>query len=87
MNEFAQLELKEHLIDTVSGMGYEEPTPVQSAVIPLLLAGEDVCAQSQTGSGKTAAFALPILNNLTQQCIGNICLRIHIYHQNSLSPV
>lgn len=65
MNEFAQLELKEHLIDTVSGMGYEEPTPVQSAVIPLLLAGEDVCAQSQTGSGKTAAFALPILNNLT----------------------
>jgi len=65
MNEFAKLGLKEHLLDAVSGMGYEEPTPVQSAVIPLLLAGDDVFAQSQTGSGKTAAFALPILNNLT----------------------
>ena len=65
MNEFAKLELKEHLIDAVVEMGYEEPTPVQSAVIPLLLAGDDVFAQSQTGSGKTAAFALPILNNLT----------------------
>ena len=71
MNEFAQLELKEHLIDVVADMGYEEPTPIQNAVIPLMLAGEDVFAQSQTGSGKTAAFALPILNTLTpaQGCI------------------
>lgn len=65
MSEFAQLELKEHLINTVSDMGYEEPTPVQTAVIPLLLAGEDVFAQSETGSGKTAAFALPILSRLS----------------------
>lgn len=65
MNEFAQLELKEHLINTVTDMGYKEPTAVQTAVIPLLLAGEDVFAQSQTGSGKTAAFALPILNQMT----------------------
>jgi ATP-dependent RNA helicase DeaD len=64
MNEFAQLALNEHLVDNVSGMGYTEPTPVQTAVIPLLLNGEDIFAQSQTGSGKTAAFALPILQQL-----------------------
>lgn len=64
MKEFAQLELNEQLIQAVQDMGYEKPTPVQTQVIPLLLAGEDVFAQSQTGTGKTAAFALPILNNL-----------------------
>ena len=64
MNEFAQLELNEHLVDNVSGMGYTIPTAVQTAVIPLLLNGEDIFAQSQTGSGKTAAFALPILQQI-----------------------
>ena len=64
MNEFAQLELNEHLVDNVSGMGYTVPTAVQTAVIPLLLNGEDIFAQSQTGSGKTAAFALPILQQI-----------------------
>lgn len=65
MKEFAQLELNEQLMQAVSVMGYEEPTPIQEQVIPLMLAGEDVFAQSQTGSGKTAAFALPILNSMS----------------------
>src|SRR5512138_316976 len=45
-------------------MGYEEPTPVQAAVIPEVLAGRDVWAQASTGTGKTAAFVLPILHLL-----------------------
>ncbi|HAF60722.1 MAG TPA: RNA helicase [Anaerolineaceae bacterium] len=65
MKEFAQLELNEQLMQAVSAMGYEEPTPIQEQVIPLMMAGEDVFAQSQTGSGKTAAFALPILNTIS----------------------
>jgi ATP-dependent RNA helicase DeaD len=49
----------------VSELGYLEPTPIQTAIIPLMLEGADVIGQAQTGTGKTAAFALPILNNLT----------------------
>jgi len=63
-NDFSQLNLHPNLIQAVAGLGYTEPTDVQSQVIPLMLAGKDVLAQSQTGSGKTAAFALPILENL-----------------------
>jgi ATP-dependent RNA helicase DeaD len=52
------------LVQAVSEAGYTSPTPIQSAVIPLMLAGHDVVGQAQTGTGKTAAFALPVLNNL-----------------------
>ena len=48
----------------VADMGYEDPTPVQEVVIPLLLAGRDVVGQSQTGTGKTAAFAIPIVERV-----------------------
>lgn len=64
MNEFTQLELNENLLSAIEKVGYEKPTPVQEQVIPIMLAGDDVFVQSQTGSGKTAAFVLPILNNL-----------------------
>jgi len=62
--EFTQLELHPQLLQAVSELGYEEPTPIQSSVIPLMLAGRDVIGQARTGTGKTAAFALPILQNL-----------------------
>ena len=65
MQSFAALELIEPLLRAVSELGYSEPTPVQVQAIPPLLAGRDVLGCAQTGTGKTAAFALPILQHLT----------------------
>lgn len=62
--KFARLQLHPELVQTVSALGYSEPTPIQAAVIPVLLSGLDVIGQAKTGTGKTAAFALPTLNNL-----------------------
>lgn len=61
-NGFAALDLNEHVMKAVVQGGYEQPTPIQAEIIPHVLSGQDVLAQSQTGSGKTAAFALPILS-------------------------
>ena len=61
---FDSLGLSADLLRTVAEEGYTEPTPVQRAAIPLVLAGRDVLAAAQTGTGKTAAFALPILDRL-----------------------
>jgi len=61
---FASLGLEAALLGTLEGLGYEEPTPVQRETIPPLLAGRDVLAEAPTGTGKTAAFALPILQRL-----------------------
>ena len=61
---FAALGLAPALLETLAGLGYEEPTPVQEAAIPPLLAGRDLLAEAPTGTGKTAAFALPILQRL-----------------------
>lgn len=62
--EFNQLSLRPELAQAVAELGYTTPTPIQAAVIPVILAGQDVIGQAQTGTGKTAAFALPILHNL-----------------------
>ena len=64
MNQFAEMLLHPALVQAVEALGYQEPTPIQKAVIPLMLAGQDVMGQAQTGTGKTAAFALPILDQL-----------------------
>ena len=61
---FASLGLRESFVATLTSLGYEVPTPIQQRTIPLLLEGRDVIGQAQTGTGKTAAFALPILQNL-----------------------
>src|SRR6266568_3069146 len=58
---FPALGLRSELTDVVSALGYEEPTPVQREAIPLLLGGRDLLGQAETGTGKTAAFALPML--------------------------
>jgi ATP-dependent RNA helicase DeaD len=58
---FADLGLRPELLATLSRLGYEEPTPIQRETIPLLLEGRDLLGQAATGTGKTAAFALPIL--------------------------
>ena len=61
---FSQLMLPEAIVRAVTELGYETPSPIQAAAIPKLLAGEDVLGQAQTGTGKTGAFALPLLARL-----------------------
>ncbi|MDZ5602033.1 DEAD/DEAH box helicase [Pseudomonas sp. RP23018S] len=61
---FSQLTLHERLLKAVAELNFVEPTPVQAAAIPLALEGRDLRVTAQTGSGKTAAFVLPILNRL-----------------------
>jgi ATP-dependent RNA helicase DeaD len=61
---FNHLGLQPELLQAVAERGYTIPTPIQNEVIPLMLARQDVIGQAQTGTGKTAAFALPILQNL-----------------------
>lgn len=63
--KFTELNLNEHLLEAVSYMGFENATPIQEQAIPLILANKDLIACAQTGTGKTAAFILPILNKLT----------------------
>ena len=61
---FNQLALQEPILKALDEVGYETPSPIQAQTIPLLLQGKDVLGQAQTGTGKTAAFALPILSRL-----------------------
>ena len=61
---FNQLALNKTLLKSLDEIGYENPTPIQAQTIPLLLDGRDVLGEAQTGTGKTAAFALPLLSNL-----------------------
>ncbi len=62
--DFTSLNLHPQLLQAISDLGYTEPTPIQAGIIPVMLAGHDVIGQAQTGTGKTAAFSLPILQNL-----------------------
>jgi len=64
MSTFAELGLRPELVEALNTLGYEAPTPIQERTIPRLLAGSDVIGQAQTGTGKTAAFALPILEKI-----------------------
>jgi len=64
MATFAELGLAPPLLAAIEAVGYEAPTPIQSRTIPVLLAGRDVIGQAQTGTGKTGAFALPLLQRL-----------------------
>src|SRR5690606_3009402 len=61
---FAELDLGAPLLRALADVGYETPSPIQAATIPPLRAGRDLLGQAQTGTGKTAAFALPILARL-----------------------
>jgi ATP-dependent RNA helicase DeaD len=65
--DFSSLNLREEITKAITELGYSEPTPIQLGMIPLMLTGVDVIGQAQTGTGKTAAFALPILNNFQRQ--------------------
>src|SRR5579885_2673540 len=63
---FAELGLDARLVEGLRALGYEEPTPIQREAIPPLLEGRDLVGQAATGTGKTAAFALPLLQRLAK---------------------
>jgi ATP-dependent RNA helicase DeaD len=67
---FADLTLRPELLHTLSELGYEEPTPIQRETIPPLLQGRDLVGQAATGTGKTAAFALPVLQRMSGESRG-----------------
>lgn len=63
--KFEELNLDPRLLQAVKNMGFEEATPIQAQTIPYALEGRDVLGQAQTGTGKTAAFGLPLLEKST----------------------
>ena len=64
---FTTLGLSAELLRAVADQGYSKPTPVQSRAIPVILEGKDILAGAQTGTGKTAGFALPLLQLLSKR--------------------
>jgi ATP-dependent RNA helicase RhlE len=68
---FSQLGLHSSLVRGAQAMGYADPTPIQLRAIPIVLSGRDLIASAQTGTGKTAAFALPVLNRLGPHKVGS----------------
>ena len=70
MKQFKELGLSERALSAVEALGYENPTPVQEHAIPLALRGRDIIAAAKTGTGKTAAFSLPILDGLDHAGFG-----------------
>ena len=62
--QFNELALNENILSALDSMGFVSPTPIQAAAIPLLLEGRDALGKAQTGTGKTAAFSLPLLNKI-----------------------
>ncbi len=69
---FRALQLSEQLLEGLDAMGFEKATPIQEQAIPIILQGKDLIACAQTGTGKTAAFLLPILNQLSGRSSNNI---------------
>nr|WP_188865188.1 DEAD/DEAH box helicase [Pseudomonas asuensis] len=61
---FAALDLNPNILAAIKAVGYEEPSPIQAQSIPVIMAGHDMIGQAQTGTGKTAAFALPLLSRI-----------------------
>ncbi len=95
---FAELGLSDASLEALTALGYEEPTPVQRETIPLLLAGRDLLAEAATGTGKTAAFALPMIQLLadgpsrrprglvlvpTRELAMQVCEAIHKYSRGT----
>jgi ATP-dependent RNA helicase DDX27 len=67
IDSFTQLGLSRPLLRGVASMGFVTPTPIQASVLPVAMAGRDVCASAVTGSGKTAAFLLPVMERILQR--------------------
>ena len=70
MNTFQELELSQSLRKAIENMGFEKPTPIQAQAIPLALQGKDILGTAQTGTGKTAAFGIPMMEHLAKSSRG-----------------
>jgi ATP-dependent RNA helicase DDX27 len=77
-DSFASLGLSKQLLRACDALGYSQPTPIQAAVIPLGLTGRDICGRAVTGSGKTAAFMLPLLERLLHRARGVAATRVAV---------
>ena len=64
---FTDLALSDDMLSALDEMGYVTPTPVQASAVPLVATGQDLMVQSQTGTGKTAAFGIPLIENLVEK--------------------
>ena len=64
MENFLSLKLEQTLMDSIAKLNYKTPTPIQAEAIPVALAGKDILGTAQTGTGKTLAFGIPIINFL-----------------------
>lgn len=64
ITNFSELQINERIKRAIEDLGYEQPSPIQSKAIPVFLEGKDLIGQAQTGTGKTAAFSIPLLNNI-----------------------
>ena len=62
---FGDIQLSKKIYSAIADMGFEEPSPIQSKTIPMVLEGHDVIGQAQTGTGKTAAFGIPMMERVT----------------------
>ncbi len=83
---FRALHLSPQILQAVRDSGYTEPTPIQIAAIPLILAGHDVIGIAQTGTGKTAAFVLPILMKLAESRQTMLATRVTRTSRNITAP-
>jgi len=69
LTNFSDLGLTPKLLQSITAVGYETPTPIQEQAIPLVMSGHDVMGLAQTGTGKTAAFGLPLVHKLMEEDI------------------
>ncbi|MDO4693832.1 MAG: DEAD/DEAH box helicase, partial [Eikenella sp.] len=86
MNPFASLGLSPEITEALSEQGYEQPTAIQAAAIPKVLAGHDLLAAAQTGTGKTAAFMLPGLERLKRYANASTSPAMHPVRMLVLTP-
>ena len=86
MNPFASLGLGSEIVSALTEQGYETPTPIQTAAIPKALAGHDLLAAAQTGTGKTAAFMLPALERLKRYATSSTSPAMHPVRMLVLTP-
>ena len=83
---FDEMELQAPILRAVEEMGFEEMTPIQAGAIPIVMEGRDIIGQAQTGTGKTAAFGIPLLQLIDPKCKGTANLRWAGYFQTDSFP-
>ena len=83
---FSELGLSPEVLQAVNALGYTSPTPIQAKAIPIILAGDDVLAAAQTGTGKTAAFTLPLLTRLRAHANTSMSPAMHPVRALILTP-